>query len=394
MKILTNLDAEFKHFYKFLGIHTFLVGLFPVLLPSFLWKMDIGIALLSLFISITGLGFICSLWLWERVHQNFSFKTIIIGSFLVQIAFMSSVLTEKTWLFLPLLALLNGAYNCFFWITQRALFFETIELHNSGRKFGNFQIFVAGMLNLSIVISAILLEKNGFIGVYILTTSISVIAILLYLINKNPSSISIKLKQHPPLSLSVIKNFKDQFRSRLIFLLDGLFLFLESYFWLVSLFIISHESFLTLSLWIVSLTAIFAVIFYLIKNTIDYLSKNLIYNIGVLLYSLSWVLRMQVNEEHTLINLFLLLIAITFSTSFFRLAFNKRFFDIAKITKEHQYLFLKSYWSQLFIALIFALIAFIATYITNFQTILHGSYFVAALLTLNYFFYKQPVTSK
>ena len=198
MKILTNLDAEFKYFYKFLGIHAFLIGLFPVLLPSFLWKMDIGIVALSLFISITGLGFICSLWLWERMRQKFSFKTIIVTSFLIQIAFMSSVLSAETWVFLPLLALLNGAYNCFFWITQRALFFETIGTHNSGRKFGNFQIFVAGMLNLSIAISAILLEKNGFISVYILATSISAIAILLYLINKNSLQCLNKIRAASP----------------------------------------------------------------------------------------------------------------------------------------------------------------------------------------------------
>ena len=115
---------------------------------------------------------------------------------------------------------------------------------------------------------------------------------------------------------------------------------------------------------------------------------------GVLLYSLSWILRMQVDEKNTLMHLFLLLLAITFGTSFFRLAFNKRFFDIAKITKEHEYLFLKSYWSQLFISLIFALIAFSATYITDFQSVLRVSYFIAALLALSYFFYKQPVISK
>ncbi len=51
--------------------------------------------------------------------------------------------------------------------------------------------------------------------------------------------------------------------------------------------------------------------------------------------------------------LFTLLILITFCTSFFRLAFNKRFFDHAKQSSGYKYILAKSYYSQFYIGVVF-----------------------------------------
>ncbi len=399
MIIFSKLTKELKFFYKFLSVHTILVGLFQILLPSFLWSKGISIANLAIFIAITSLGFIVALIMWEKIYHKYSFKKIIIISFIVQIIFMSIIFSENStkdlifdesnYLFLIILAILNGVYNCFFWITQRALFFDTINTDNSGRRFGNFQIFVAVMLNINIIIGAVLLEKLGFYAVYIVSTSVAIIAILFY---AKSGSVYVNHHQNKPLKIKEIIFFKDKFGSKYVFFVDGLFLFLESYFWVISLFIISRESFLTLGTLIVSLAIILAVIFYLIKNIIDKYSRNIIYKVGVFMYLLSWLLRTQVEEGQELLNIFLLVITITFSTAFFRLAFNKRFFDIAKHTNNHSYLFIKSYQSQSFIALFFVTIAVIASQVNSLHTILTGSYFMAAILSLSYLFYKDPKT--
>lgn len=389
-----QLPLEFKQFYQFLSLHSFLVGLFPVLMPSFLWKKGFSITELAIFIAISGASFVLSLWAWDRIHKIYSFKFIIFISFLAQILLMNLFFFQDHFFFLTVLALLNGAANCFFWITQRALFFETIELSNSGKNFGNFQIFVAIILNISIATGAILLSWFGFIGVYILSMLISLGAVIFYFKLKNPPVLAKNLLMANSVRLKDVVFFFDKYNSKKIFLLDGLFLYLESYFWVISLFLIAHESFLKLGFLIVGVAGILAVIFYLIKNLIDKINSQVVYLLGVIFYSLSWVLRSLADEKLSLMYLFFLLTGITFFTAFFRLAYNKRFFDIAKKTSQHKYLFVKSYCSQIFIVFSFLLIAFVSTKIENPRLLLKYTYIIAAILSTGYFFYQSKKKSK
>ncbi len=92
---------------------------------------------------------------------------------------------------------------------------------------------------------------------------------------------------------------------------------------------------------------------------------------------------------------------ITFFSSFFRLAFNKRFFDLARRTgngaSNVQYLLIKSYSSQLFLGLTFLLLgaALLVTPIPH-HLILQYLYVPAALLSLIYLRYsdKKARTSR
>ena len=66
-----------KQFYQFLGIHSFLIGLFPFFVPVFLWQLGLDLAQIAFFIAITGTGFVFSLWIWDRAHKRINFQHII-----------------------------------------------------------------------------------------------------------------------------------------------------------------------------------------------------------------------------------------------------------------------------------------------------------------------------
>jgi MFS family permease len=387
----SRLTPANRHFYRFLGLHSFLIGLFPFFIPVFLWQHGYAPAQISSFIAITGIGFVLTLWLWDRIHKTLPLNHLIALSFLIEIALLSTVFLNQKSGFLPLFALINGAYNCFFWITQRALFFETLGDDNTGRKFGNFQVVAVIIIKMGVLFGGLLLDKAGYLSVFLLSTLIALLGLASFFLLSIPMELPATLREDAPLNLRELLHFRDTFGSRPVFFLDGPFLFLESYFWMISLFLLAHESFWKLGALVILLGASFSVLFYLIKNRIDHMPAQRIYVIAVAGYSLSWVMRASVDDQPSLGWLFTTLILITFCTSFFRLAFNKRFFDLAKHTSAHRYLFLKSYYSQITIALGFGLGAASLYLSGNSDTsFLLTSYLIAAVLAPAYLLYRQP----
>ncbi|WP_456449006.1 MFS transporter [Thiolapillus sp.] len=351
------LSRSTQLFYRFLGLHSFLIGLFPFFIPVFLWKHGYSLTQISSFIAITGAGFLLALWLWDRMHKTLPLNTLIATSFLVESSLLATIFMEGQPVFLPLFALLNGAYNCFFWITQRALFFETLGDEDTGRRFGNFQVVVVVIIKMGVLFGGLLLDKAGYLSVFLLSSLIGLLGMISFFLLKEPMELPAALRQDAPLSLKTILGFKDPYRSRPVFLLDGPFLFLESYFWVITLFLLAHESFWKLGALVIFLGASFSALFYIIKNRIDHMPAQRIYVVAATGYCLSWFMRATVDADLPLGWLFAILLVITFCTSFFRLAFNKRFFDLARETSAHRYLFLKSYYSQFSIALGFSLAA-------------------------------------
>ena len=195
------------------------------------------------------------------------------------------------------------------------------------------------------------------------------------------------LAQFKPVSLTEIVTFRDTDHSRLIFLVDGIFLFLESFFWVVSLFLLAHESFARLGIMVLSLAVIFGVLFYLLKNSIDRLTRKHIYRFAVVLYALSWAIRALVDGEDPLAWIFVSLVLITFCTSFFRLAMNKRFYDLARETLSHRYLILKSYYSQAAIAVVFVIFGLIVLSRENSEQLLVPIYWIAAAASFVFLLY-------
>ncbi len=375
-------------FYVFLGLHSFLIGLFPFYIPVYLYAEGFSLTAISVFIGVTGFGFCLSLYVWDRVKRFIPLKFLITLSFVSEILLLSVFLLEKNLWFLLISALLNGVYNCNFWINQRILFLEIITPGDSGKRFGNFQIFVMVVLKLAIFIGGVLLESSGFLVLYGVSIGVTLIALLVYLGKSRPVRLKNNLASSQPLPVREIFSYKDSCRSKWVFVIDGLFLYLESYFWVISLFLIVQESFSRLGLLVIVLTIIFGIIFVVIKNKIDRLPANIFYTASVILYSISWILRALLNDSLSLVVQLLLLAVITFCTSIFRLAFNKRFFDIAQSTTGHQYIIVKSYYSQA-ILLSFMLIPLI---LSSFSGDLAGQlstvYLGAALLSSVYLVYR------
>jgi hypothetical protein len=109
--------------------------------------------------------------------------------------------------------------------------------------------------------------------------------------------------------------------------------------------------------------------------------------LSVGLYALSWALRAITHDEMALEILYIFLISITFCTSFFRLAMNKRFYDLAKLTISHDYLVLKSYYSQISIVIVFGAIAFALGAMEATEDMLTPIYWASAVVALSYFVY-------
>ena len=375
-------------FYLYLGLHSLLIGIFPFFIPVYLWKEGYDLGELSIFIAIAGFGFCLGLWVWDRLRLKIDLSSMIVLSLLLEMLLLLNVYIlnmDMTLSVLVSLGICYGVYNCFFWTTQRALFFEIIEPANSGRKYGNFQIFVGALLQIGILLGGLLLERAGFVYIVVLSAVAAVAGFMVLLVNKPEYPDT--LNHTEALGLREVLKFTDKDASRPIFILDGIYLFLESFFWLLSLFLIAHESFTRLGIMIMALAVIFGILFYLLKNTIDRLGRKPMYQLAVVLYALSWVLRALTDDKASLELLFILLVAITFNTSIFRLVMNKRFYDIAKLTLSHRYLVLKSYYSQAAIFVLFLLFGWAVLHFEYDATVLTPIYWAAALVAPAYLIY-------
>jgi hypothetical protein len=168
-----------------------------------------------------------------------------------------------------------------------------------------------------------------------------------------------------PLALKSVFHYRDKNRSRLVFFVDGLFLFAESYFWVITLYFISGQNLSMLGVLVVSLSILLAIFFYVIKNRLDNLNLQRVYVMAVFGYCLSWILRALVDADGGDFLMYSMIVVIGFFTAFFRLAFNKRFFDLSKQKKAHDYIVVKSYYSQLGVFVFYVLIGISIAMITS-----------------------------
>ena len=377
-----------RNLYSFLGLHSFLIGMFPFYIPVYLYKAGFSLAQICFFIAITGIGFCSSLYLWDRISKRVSLRYLIVFSFLSELILLTLFFIEKEMIFIVISGFFNGIFNCSFWMIQRLLFLDTITVQNSGEKFGNFQIFVLLVLKTGILAGGAMLEKYGFLSVYIFSAGMVMAAVLFFLLKEKGIEFDTGVTSASPLHLRQIAGHKDPFNSKSVFAVDGIFLYLESYFWMISLFLIARQSYWKLGLLVIFLMILFGAVFVMIKNSIDRLPTNKMYAAAVCLYSLSWILRGMLSDRLDNVSLLFLLAVITFCTSIFRLAFNKRFFDIAKTTTAHEYIFIKSYFSQFFLA-VAALLGFLMPMSGDIGEQLSTVYMTAALISLVYLFYIQ-----
>ncbi len=372
-----------RNFYLFLGFHSFLLGLFPFFLPVYLFKNGTTLSEISWFIALTGLGFSLTLWVLDHVRSASCLAPVIVSFFLEGLLLILLLSGAP----LPVIALVNGGYSCLYWTIQRVLFLAGGSSQNSGRRFGNFQIYVLLILKTGVFIGALLLENIGVWTVFLLTLMVGGAGTGVFIRYGRELQFPIAMQQQNALNLRAVAGFSDRSNSRLIFAVDGIFLYLESYFWLISLFLVVGESFVRLGLLVIVLAIILAALFFLIKNRIDQVDRQKVYICAVLLYMISWGLRGGLSGAMNLSMQLSLLVLVAFCTSFFRLAFNKRFFDTAQKGSSYQYIFIKSYFSQIFLAMGFGLAGWWNLGSDDVSFFLKICYWIAGLTASLYLFY-------
>ena len=401
-----NLQRRPVFFYQFLGAHSLLIGLLPFFLPVYLWKHGIGVPALCLLIGVSGLSFVAALQPWQHIWYRwkpqklisltFAFELLLVvsvgwfstvpGAALFEVANNAQLPVNDTLLAILLIGMANGVYNAFFWTTQRSLFLQQLGSNDSGKQYGNFQIFVTVFLKLGILLGGLLLDFGGFLWLLALSAGVGFSAST-YL---SKSAYGALTNQASRTTLSQSLRYKDNHGSQRVFAIDGLFLYLESHFWTLSLFLIVREDYSRLGILVVILAVVFAALFYMIKNRIDQLAVEKVYKAAVWLYAASWLLRFTLDDNSEGASYLIALVLVTFCSSFFRLAFNKRFFDIARKTGAVDYLLIKSYSSQSYLG-VFYLSLGGALALTSFDHLptLQFAYLGAAVLSLAYLKYRD-----
>jgi hypothetical protein len=385
------MQREVSTYYLFLGLHNFLIGLLPFFLPVYLYTHGLEIGGISIFIGVTGLSFCLALYVFDRSRVQ-SLCTPILISFVAEIVLLLFLVVDAHWLFI---AVLNGIYSCLYWTLQRMLFLAGTSEGKSGRKFGNFQIYVLVVLKVGIFCGALLLEHLGIEAV--LVVSFAAVGCGLWMMLPGLRGLQgYGVEDRKPISSGELINFSDCYHSRLIFCVDGIFLYLESYFWIITIFLFAGESFLRLGGIVIGLALALAMIFYGIKNRIDSLDSQRLFRVGVLLYVISWMLRGVFSTSATRGATFelVIILLVGFTTAFFRLTFNKRFFDHAcRRGSGTSYLFIKSYYSQIMIGVFYTMLGG-AIYLLHGTILVLGNFYMGvAAWSILYLFYK-PLSSK
>ncbi|MFT4835312.1 MAG: hypothetical protein ACI9IJ_000217 [Psychromonas sp.] len=345
-----------RSFYLFVAVHSFLIGLLPIFIPIILWNKGLALNDIAYFIAFSALGFILALYFWDRLRAAANWSKIVALSFIFEILLVIILLWDFSPVLLSIGALINGAAGCFYWSTQRVLFQRITQTKNSGDSFANFQILVMVVLKLGILLGSYLLAAAQINLLLIIFLSISTFG---YWLLRHSLINQIELLQPSAFSLLEVINFKDTFNSKVIFLIDGVLLFLESYFWVLSLYLLTQQNLLKLGLLIILLSVLLALIFYVIKKRIDRINTQRIFTIAVFGYACSWLLRAELSLQTGPLVLYSTVLLIAFLSSFFRLAFNKRFYDIASLAQPIQYIICKSYYSQFTLLLFFSLTGYL-----------------------------------
>ncbi|GLS90469.1 hypothetical protein GCM10007916_15360 [Psychromonas marina] len=382
-----------RTFYLFSAIHSFLLGLLPIFIPVILWDKGLTINEIATFVALSGVGFLLALVMWDRLRASSNWRVIIALSFILQMLLVGLLIADAQWLLLSVGALINGAAGCFYWSTQRILFQSITSNKNSGNTFGNFQIVVVICLKLGILLGSFLLDGDYSNTLIFISFSASLVGF--YSLNKllSNSRNLLSIIQPPAFSMTDVLAFKDNYRSKSVFMVDGLFLFLESYFWVLTIYMLTKESLSTLGVVIVALSLLLAVIFFVIKQVIDNTNAQRLFFISILGYALAWFLRGELSFQDNPLILYGGMLLIAFLSSLFRLAFNKRFYDIASVERPIYYILCKSYYSQFMIVVFFALIALFVPLTEQPLQQLQQLYYLSIPLVFVYFVYQKKSTA-
>lgn len=366
-------------FTLFSAVHSFMIGLLPFYLPIIIWQQYQQLAPLTEFIAWTGAGFVMALWGWHQLFIRGYWRTLVVLSFVLEFGLIYVALFHVANTHLLVLGLLNGLFNCSYWMLQRILFNSISGHHNSGRLFGNLQLILGLSLKLGILFGGYLMQTQPWVILaFSLIAGVGFCIITLDSLT-TPSFVYQQSDHAQPKSMLSL-------RDKLVFLVDGPFLYLESYLWVVSIFHLTNSNTSQFSLTVIALSLALAVIFYGIKNSIDKQPQHRLYQVATLLYLGGWLLRGWISADWSGFAIGLGLLSVAFATALFRLYFNKRFYDRAKQQANYHYLVSKSLYSQLGIVVFFTGLTLLANRVTF---SLSQVYWAVLPLTVIYVLYQQ-----
>ncbi len=379
-----------KLLYVLLFINSFISGIFGIFIPLFLYNIGFSFSDISFFIAFNAISFFLFLFILERIISKINLNNLIKLTFFIYFLFISSIFfLKEIKYFIIIIAIFNGIYLCLFWKIHRLIFLKSINNFDIGKKFSNIQILIIIITQISILLGSIILEKFGFEYIYYLSSILIFLSFLLLSNNfKTNKGNNLIFKNYKAMSLKEILNFKDKYNSKLIFLIDGIFLFLESYFWLLIVFLYVKLNFISIGLIIVSIGIFFSIIYYFIRKNIDKSNSKKIFKIIILLYSFSWFLRIIFDYGENKILNFIIIGIIGFITILFRLVYNKIFFKIAKNTLNEKYIFLKSYYTQFVISIFFIILGYLFIYINQNLIIFKELFLISGIFSFLYFYQK------
>ena len=385
------MKVEAPVFYLFSASHSFLLGLLPIYIPVLLWNKGLTLEHISFFIVLSSIGFSLAFSFWVKMRASSQWLKIILLSFITELLLIAVVLSSCGLVLLALGGFLNDVAFCFYLSTQRILLHFMTQDKNTGNTLRNLHIVTAIVLKIGLITGGYLLAKNQFLVVFGLSVLVSFVSYYLLFKNIYQKDYLSDIHQPPAITIKKTLQFKDNFKSKLIFSLDGIFLFLESYFWVIFIFMLLKENILKLSLVIVLLSISLAFIFWFIKKKIDHVNHDKLYFYAVGGYILSWVLRGYLNSnsiDNTVL-FYIKLLLITFLSNFFRLAYNKRFFYIARLDNPIRYIACRAYYGQFGAFLFFILIGILASLGNDPINQLQIVFYLATPLSFTYFLYRK-----
>lgn len=339
--------APASYFTVFSAIHSFVIGLLPFYLPILIWQHYLQLAPLTEFIAWTGIGYVMALWGWHQLFIRGYWRTLIILSFALELGLIYVALFHVEDINLIFLGLLNGLFNCSYWMLQRILFNSISGSDNTGRLFGNLQLILGLSLKLGILFGGYFMQTQPWI--ILALAGVTTLIFCIMALNSSITQTFVYERSDHQQAKSHIS-----VRDKIVFLVDGPFLYLESYLWVVSIFHLTNSNTSQFSLTVIGLSLALALIFYFIKNTIDRQSQYRLYQIATVLYLGGWLMRGWISADWSGFAIGLGLLSIAFATALFRLYFNKRFYDKAKQQANYHYLVSKSVYSQLGIVMFFS----------------------------------------
>lgn len=378
-----------RRFYQFSAAHALLIGALPFYLPALLLQGGESLADISVFVALSGLSYSATLLLWDRLRAQGSYLPMATLSFTLCAALALAIVQDPHFDTVHITAVLYGAYGCFYWMTQRLLFVESSQSVNTGRRFGNAQILVTVLLKVGILGGGFLWERQGAHTVLVVLIGFCALAACTSLFLSWPS-----ISQPRHYRIEQVLRLRDAHGSRTVFSIDGVFLFAESFFWVITLYAFSNHDLRQLGVLVVVLSALLAAVFYLIKNRLDAIAHERVYVAAVLGYAASWLLRGVIEQSPGTLWDYPLIVLIAFLTALFRLVFNKRFFDTARARESHFYIAAKSHWSQLALCAIYLCLAAALFQPIEASVALPVFYGLLVPLTLVYLRYRAPAGSR